>query len=106
MDPIVEIVQLCVVFGFPASLLALFLRQRHKEKMRALDNQAGALQVAALEEARADLEMRVRTLETIVTEGDHDLEHRLRRLSAAARSVAARSAAGAPAELPPASKTA
>lgn len=68
------------VFGLPTGLVAMFLRQRHREKMKSLESSAGAMQVAALEAARADLEGRMRTLETIATGGRHDLEERLRRL--------------------------
>jgi ABC-type phosphate transport system auxiliary subunit len=70
------------VFGMPTAVLVTHLRLRHREKMRQLDGMASASQVAALEVARRDLEARMRTLETIVTAGDHDLEARLRRLTA------------------------
>ena len=66
----------------PTALIATFLRQRHREKMRQLDGLASTQQVAALEAARRDLETRVLTLETIVTAGDPDLEASLRRLTA------------------------
>jgi hypothetical protein len=75
------LIVLGILFGLPASLIALHLTQRHREKMRLADAQGGE-RVAQLEAARADLEARVRALETIVTSGDHDLEARLRGLSA------------------------
>jgi type II secretory pathway pseudopilin PulG len=78
------------VFGMPTLLIATYMRLRHREKMRALDAQASANQVVQLEAARRDLEARVRTLETIVTAGDHDLEARLRRLSAQAEAASDR----------------
>jgi hypothetical protein len=77
-EALVGIVALLSVFGFPT--FAYYLRGRHKERMRALENQADAHRVAALEAARSDLESRVRTLESIVTAGDQDLEARLRQL--------------------------
>ena len=77
---IIPLVAMFSVFGFPTALLGLHIRQRHREKMQLLETQAGARQVAALEASRADLEMRVRTLESIVTSGDRELEARLRRL--------------------------
>jgi hypothetical protein len=79
-EAIVAIVALLSVFGFPT--MAFFLRGRHKERMRAIETQADARRVAELEGARSELEARVRTLESIVTAGDHDLEARLRQLSA------------------------
>lgn len=85
-DPgiIVAIVGTLSVFGFPSALLGLHLFQRHREKMRLLESQsAGAGAVSALEAARADLEARVRTLESIVTTDDREFETRLRRLEAA-----------------------
>jgi hypothetical protein len=78
------------VFGMPTVVIVTHLRQRHREKMRQLDGTAGAAQVAELEASRRDLEARVRTLETIVTAGDHDLEARLRRLGADVESAADR----------------
>jgi hypothetical protein len=93
MEPLIVLFALTAVFGLPASLLALHLRQRHQQKMRLLESQGGA-RVAELEAARADLEARMRAIETIVTSGDHDLEARLRRLTAD-------SAAGEPRTLPP-----
>jgi uncharacterized protein HemX len=83
MEFLVGITALLCVFGLPAGLVAMYMRQRHQQKMKALEGQASTGQVAALEAARADLEARVRTLETIVTAGDHDLETKLRMLTAA-----------------------
>ena len=80
MEQLVAIVAMLSVFGFPT--MAIYLRSRHKERMRAFENQADAQRVAELEAARSDLEARVRTLESIVTSADHDLESRLRQLSA------------------------
>ena len=48
--------------------------------MKSLETNVEAQKVAALEAARNDLENRVRTLETIVTDGDRNLEERLRRV--------------------------
>jgi hypothetical protein len=79
MEQLVGMVAILSVFGFPT--LAMYMRHRHKEKMRALETQASAQRVAELEAARSDLESRVRTLESIVTTGDHELDARLRRLS-------------------------
>ena len=83
MEVLVPIVALMSVFGLPSGLIALHMRQRHHEKMRALENRAEAGRVAALETARSELESRVRTLETIVTAGDAQLETRLRQAAAA-----------------------
>jgi uncharacterized protein YlxW (UPF0749 family) len=69
----------------PTTLIALHLRQRHREKMKTLETNIEAQKVAALEAARNELENRVRTLETIVTDGDRNLDERLRRLSDAAK---------------------
>jgi cell division protein FtsB len=80
---IIPLVGILSVFGMPTVLAALHLRQRHREKMRALES-ANNQKVAELEAARNDLEARVRTLETIVTEGDRNLEQRLRQLASAA----------------------
>jgi hypothetical protein len=91
VDPIVPIIVVMTVLGCPTSLLGLHLFQRHREKMKALDTQASAHQLAALESSRAELESRVRTLESIVTAPDRDLEARLRRLEASS----------APPSLPP-----
>jgi hypothetical protein len=83
MEYVVGIVALLSVFGFPT--MAVYLSGRHKERMRALENQSANTQrVAELEAARSDLEARVRTLESIVTSGDHELEARLRQLSLSA----------------------
>jgi hypothetical protein len=82
MEWLIPICGITAVFGFPTGLLALFLRQRHLEKMRLYESQGNSGRVAQLEAARAELEARVRTLETIVTAGDHDLEARLRSLTA------------------------
>jgi hypothetical protein len=79
-EVIVPVVALLSVFGLPTSLLALHLRQRHRERMRLLETSAQAAQLAVLESARSELEARVRTLETIATSGDRDLEARLRQL--------------------------
>jgi hypothetical protein len=68
----VGIVAMLTVFGSPVT--ALYLRYRHKEKMKLLETQTDARHVAMLEAARLDLESRVRTLETIVTTGDRELE--------------------------------
>jgi hypothetical protein len=84
LEVVIPIVGLLSVFGLPTGLLALHLRQRHRERLRALETSAQAGRVEALENARADLEARVRTLETIATSGDRDLEARLRQLSSAA----------------------
>lgn len=81
---LIPLVALISVFGMPTALLALHLRQRHRERMRALETDAHTRRVNELEAARSDLEARVRTLETIVTEGDRDLDERLRRLAAPA----------------------
>ena len=86
LEVLIPIVALLSVFGLPTGLLALHLRQRHRERLRALETSAQAGRVEALESARADLEARVRTLETIATSGDRDLEARLRQLSSAAPS--------------------
>lgn len=83
MEPLIPIFAITAVFGLPAGLIALFMRQRHQLKMRQIETQASSGRVAELEAARADLEARVRTLETIVTAGDPDLEGRLRLLTAA-----------------------
>jgi hypothetical protein len=82
-EVLIPIVALLSVFGLPTGLLALHLRQRHRERLRALETSAQVGRVAALESARAELEARVRTLETIATSGDRDLEARLRQLSTA-----------------------
>jgi regulator of protease activity HflC (stomatin/prohibitin superfamily) len=82
---IVALVGVLSVFGMPSTLIAMFMRQRHQQKMRALETSVEARKLAELEAARADLEARVRTLETIVTDGDRDLDERLRRLSQAAK---------------------
>jgi hypothetical protein len=82
MHQLIPFIAILSVFGMPTALIATYMRQRHREKMRQLDGVAGARQVAALEAARQDLEARVLTLETIVTAGDPDLEARLRRLTA------------------------
>jgi hypothetical protein len=79
---LIPIFALQSVNGMPTAVIITHLRQRHREKMRQLDGMAGAAQVAELEAARRELEARVRTLETIVTAGDQDLEARLRRLTA------------------------
>jgi hypothetical protein len=84
IDAVVPIFVVLIVFGAPTSLLALHLRQRHREKMKALESQVSSERVAALEASRNDLEARVRTLESIVTAPD-DLEARLRRLEASAQ---------------------
>lgn len=60
--------------GCPTWLLSTYLRQRHELKMKALETQGTAKHVA-------ELEARVRTLETIATGGAHDLEARLRQLA-------------------------
>jgi hypothetical protein len=60
----------------PTTLIALHLRQRHREKMKTLETNIEAQKVAALEAARNELENRVRTLETIVTDGDRNLNER------------------------------
>jgi hypothetical protein len=86
MEGLVGIVALLSVFGFPTAVV--YLRARHRERMRALEVGADARRVAELEAARSDLETRVRTLETIVTSGDRDLEVRLRRLAEAVASPA------------------
>ncbi len=83
LEVLIPIVALLSVFGLPTGLLALHLRQRHRERLRALETSAQAGRVEALESARAELEARVRTLETIATSGDRDLEARLRQLSSA-----------------------
>ena len=88
MEFLIPIVAILSVFGLPAGLIALHMRQKHAEKMRMLETQAAAGRVAELEAARADLEARMRTLETIVTAGDHDLEARLRQLTSAHASEA------------------
>jgi hypothetical protein len=85
MQELIPVIAIFAVFGFPTALIGLFLRQRHLEKMRALDTQARVARLTELESARADLEARVRTLETIATSGDRDLEERLKRLTAAQR---------------------
>jgi hypothetical protein len=83
MEPLlIPIIAIVTAIGCPTSLLGLHLIQRHRQKMRALETQAGAHQLAALESSRAELELRVRTLESIVTSPDRDLEARLRRLEA------------------------
>jgi hypothetical protein len=79
---LISAIVLLSVFGFPSALVGLHLRQRHREKMRALESEAAVARVAALETSRADLETRVRTLESIVTTTDQELEKRLRRLEA------------------------
>ena len=84
LHELIPLVAIMSVFGMPTALIALHLRQRHRERMRALETNAHIRRVAELEGARSDLESRMRTLETIVTEGDRDLDERLRRLSAAA----------------------
>ncbi len=81
MEQLVGIIAILSVFGFPT--MAVYLRQRHRERMRALGTQVEGRRVAELEAARSDLEARVRTLESIVTAGDQDLESRLRQLTAA-----------------------
>jgi hypothetical protein len=78
MPELVGIVAVLSVFGFP--VMALFLRHRHLERMHQLETQENAGRLAGLEAARADLENRVRTLETIATSGDGDLEERLKRI--------------------------
>jgi len=93
MEPFIAIVILGIVLGLPASLITLHLKQRHREKMRALEVQGGP-RIAELEATRVDLEARVRALETIATAGDRDLEERLRRLGT-------ESGAHAPRSLPP-----
>ena len=80
MEELVGIVAILSACSFPT--IALHLRQRHKERMKTLETQASAM--AALEVSRAELEVRVRTLESIVTAGDQDLESRLRQLAATA----------------------
>lgn len=79
MEWLVGVIAILSVFGFPTA--AVYLRQRHKERMQALQVQPSARRVAELEAARSDLEARVRTLESIVTAGDQDLEMRLRQLT-------------------------
>jgi hypothetical protein len=86
MEEIVGIIAILSVFGFPT--VAIYLRQRHKERMRGLETQANAQRVLELEAARSDLEARVRTLESIVTSSDHDLEARLRQLGSGSVSSA------------------
>lgn len=81
MEALIPLFAIFSVFGMPTLLVGLHLRQRHRERMRALETEKSARQLAALEAARSDLEARVRTLETIATDGDRDLEARLRRLS-------------------------
>jgi hypothetical protein len=85
MEQIVGIIAILSVFGFPT--MAVYLRQRHKERMRRLETQASAHRVQELEAARSDLEARVRTLESIVTSTDHDLEARLRQLGSGSSSL-------------------
>jgi hypothetical protein len=74
----VGIVALVSVFGSP--VVAMYLSQRHRERMKQLDTRAEAGRMAALEAANAELENRVRTLETIATSGDRELEDNLRRV--------------------------
>jgi hypothetical protein len=80
-EAIVGIVAILSVGSFPT--LLYYLKQRHKERMRLLENQANEVRVAELEGARMEMEARLRTLETIATTGDRDLEARLRQLNAA-----------------------
>jgi Flp pilus assembly protein TadB len=72
------------VFGLLTALFALYLRQRHRERMGRLGTQVHNERVAQLETARADLESRVRTLEDLVMSGDRDLQEQSRRQSATA----------------------
>ena len=85
-NPLIPLVGILSVFGMPTVIMLTHMRLRHREKMRQLEGlgRADAAQVAALESARSELEARVRTLESIVTAGDHDLEARLRQLTAQA----------------------
>ncbi len=75
-----------ILSGCSLPTVFMYLRQRHRERMKVLENQAQARseRVAQLEAANLDLEARIRTLETIATSGDRDLEARLRQLSPAA----------------------
>jgi hypothetical protein len=84
MHQLIPLFAIFSVFGMPTLLIGLHMRQRHQEKMRSLESNLHAHKMAELEAARGDLEARVRTLETIVTDGDRNLEERLRRLSDAA----------------------
>jgi hypothetical protein len=74
-----------ILSGCSLPTLLVYMRQRHRERMKLLENQAQARseRVALLEAANLDLEARIRTLETIATSGDRDLEARLRQLNPA-----------------------
>lgn len=85
MKDFIAVFGMLSVFGLLSALFALYLRQRHRERMGHLGTQIHNERVAKLEAARADLESRVRTLEDIVTSGDRDLDGQFRRLSATAR---------------------
>jgi hypothetical protein len=85
MGEIVGIIAILSVFGFPT--MAIYLRYLHKERMRRLETQINTQRVLELEAARSDLEARVRTLETIVTSSDHDLDARLRQLASGSPST-------------------
>jgi hypothetical protein len=74
----VGIVALLSVFGSP--VVAIYLRHRHLERMKLIESRAEAGRMAALEATNAELESRVRTLETIATSGDRELEDSLRRV--------------------------
>jgi hypothetical protein len=78
---IVGMTAILSVGSFPT--LLYYLKHRHKERMKLLENQANEARVAQLEGARLEMESRLRTLETIATTGDRDLEARLRQLHAA-----------------------
>ena len=73
-----------ILSGCSLPTVWIYMRQRHRERMKLLENQAQARseRVAQLESANLDLEARIRTLETIATSGDRDLETRLRQLAA------------------------
>jgi hypothetical protein len=80
-EAVVAIVGMVSMGIFPTVLY--YLRHRHKERMKLLEVRANEARVAALEGTRVEMEARLRTLETIATSGDRDLEARLRQLNAA-----------------------
>jgi serine/threonine-protein kinase len=88
---------LLIFGGIPASLvLAMFLKQRHQQRLKELEaGQTGSApgQVRALLAAKKELEGRVRNLESIVCNVDFELNAKLNRL--ASRQLA----------LPPAGRT-
>ena len=73
-----------VIFGsfFGSIVASKLLKYRHIERMRELETGAGRGQeVRALEAAKSELEVRLRHLESIVTNVDYELNAKLNRLS-------------------------